>query len=199
MNKMNIFISHNKKDKDIAREIALFLVAENINVWFDEWEISAGDSIIEEIEAGLMRASHFIIIWSKNASSSNWVRKELATILKKAIETKVPKVIPIILDDTSLPSLINDLKYIRYHDGDENDRNEIIKNITGHAPSLNLIKAIVKKYHEVIHDPNDPLGVAVCPKCGSPELKKGMYTDYDRDENYYIVECTKCNYMDWTQ
>ncbi len=112
MNKMNIFISHNKKDKDIAREIALFLVAENINVWFDEWEISAGDSIIEEIEAGLMRASHFIIIWSKNASSSNWVRKELATILKKAIETKVPKVIPIILDDTSLPSLINDLKYI---------------------------------------------------------------------------------------
>lgn len=199
MEKMNIFISHNKKDKDIAREIALFLVAENINVWFDEWEISAGDSIIEEIEAGLTRASHFIIIWSKNASSSNWVRKELAVTLKKAIETKTPKIIPITLDDTPLPDLINDLKYVRYQNGSEKDRDEIIKSVTGHAPSVNLIKAIVKKYHEVIHDPDDPLGIAVCPKCGSPDLKKMMYTDYERDENYYIAECTKCNYTDWTQ
>lgn len=65
-----VFISHNKADKDVAREIALFLAAENINVWFDEWEISAGDSIIEQISTGLRGCTHFIILWLKNASKS---------------------------------------------------------------------------------------------------------------------------------
>lgn len=71
-----IFISYNKADKDVAREIALFLAAENINVWFDEWEIPAGDSIIEQIDTELRGCTHFIILWSKNASKSNWVRRE---------------------------------------------------------------------------------------------------------------------------
>jgi len=34
-----VFVSYNKGDKDVAREIALFLTSENINVWFDEWEL----------------------------------------------------------------------------------------------------------------------------------------------------------------
>ena len=36
----SVFISHNKLDKDVARELSLFIISENINVWFDEWEIS---------------------------------------------------------------------------------------------------------------------------------------------------------------
>jgi hypothetical protein len=58
-NKMNIFISYNKNDKNIATEVALFLAAESLNVWFDEWQISAGDSIVEEIQEGFKSASHF--------------------------------------------------------------------------------------------------------------------------------------------
>jgi len=30
-----VFISYSFKDKEIASEIAMFLAAENINVWFD--------------------------------------------------------------------------------------------------------------------------------------------------------------------
>ena len=59
---MNVFISHNKADKNQAREIAMFLAAENINVWFDEWDISPGDSITEEISNGLCKCSHMIMI-----------------------------------------------------------------------------------------------------------------------------------------
>lgn len=40
-----VFISHNSKDKETAREIGLFLTSEDVNVWFDEWEISYGASI----------------------------------------------------------------------------------------------------------------------------------------------------------
>lgn len=84
----------------MAREIAMFLAAENINIWFDEWKVSAGDSIVREIQQGLSDCSIFIVIWSKNASKSNWVRKELESILAKGISNDDLKVIPIRLDDT---------------------------------------------------------------------------------------------------
>ena len=57
-----VFISHTGTDKDIAREIGLFLTSENINVWFDEWGIRIGESITEEINNGLAVCTHFIII-----------------------------------------------------------------------------------------------------------------------------------------
>lgn len=196
-----VFISHNKADKDVAREIALFLASENISVWFDEWEVSAGDSIVEQINRGLHDCTHFVILWSKNASISNWVRKELWSILTKAIQSEKPKFLPILLNGTPLPEIISDIRYIRYRGGIENDRWEIIRAITGHDPSHNFIKAIVKKYHEVIYDPNakDPFGIIACPNCGSKRLKGSSYTVYEHDEVYYILACEECGWSDWTQ
>lgn len=198
---MLVFLSHNIKDKDFAREIAIFLVAENINVWFDEWKISAGDSIVEQINKGLLGCTHFLIIWSNNASTSNWVRRELHSTLAKAIKDGIPRVIPIVLDDTPLPELIADIRYIKYKGGSEKDRNSIISSVIGHGPSENFIKAVVKKYNEVItdHTGRDPLGLKACPKCGSTKIKGGTYTDYVRDDVYYFLECKECGWSDWTQ
>lgn len=195
-----VFIIHNKADKDVAREIALFLVAENINVWFDEWEISAGDSIIEQISTGLHGCTHFIILWSKNALKSNWVRKELQSILSKAIQSGSPRILPIILDETPLPELISDICYVKYRGGLEEDRREIVTAITRYRPSHDFIKAIVKKYHEVIYDPDakDPFGLVACPKCGSDRLKGSMHTDHEHDEIYFILACEECGWSDWT-
>jgi len=108
-----VFISYNKRDKEIATDIAVFLEVVDIKVWFDEWEILAGDSIIEKIELGLAECTHFIIIWSINSAKSNWVRKELKSILYEAIKIGFPHIIPIILDKTPLPKLLVELKYIR--------------------------------------------------------------------------------------
>jgi len=195
-----VFVSYNKGDKDVAREIALFLTSENINVWFDEWEVSTGDSIVEQITKGLRDCTHFIIIWSKNASTSNWIRKELQSILVKAIQSGKPKILPIILDETPQPEIISDIRYVRYRGGIEEDRWEIIRAVTGHAPSSNFIKAIVKKYHEVIHDPNakDSFGIVACPQCGSERLKGSSFTDYQHDEVYFILACEECGWSDWT-
>jgi hypothetical protein len=198
---MLVFISYNKKDKEVSREIALFLVAENINVWFDEWEISAGDSIIEQINSGLFGCTHFLIVWSNNAATSNWVRRELQSTLAKAIQNGIPRVIPIVLDDTPLPELISDIRYIKYSGGSEEDRRSVINSVMGQEPSMNFIKAIVKKYHEIIQDPKgqDPFGLRACPKCGSTNLQGGTYTDYERDEVYYVLTCKECGWSDWTQ
>jgi len=198
---MLVFISYNLRDKEVAREIAVFLASENINVWFDEWEISAGDSIVGQINAGLIGCTHFLIIWSNNAATSNWVRRELHSTLVQAIQSGIPRVIPIVLDDTALPKLIADIRYIRYGKGTEKDRHSIVNAVTGEEPSMSFIKAIVKKYHEVISDPGgrDPFGLIACPKCGSSRLKGETYTDYKNDETYYTLTCQECGWNDWTQ
>ncbi len=198
-NHATVFVSHNKADKDKAREVAIFLTAEGINVWFDEWKISAGDSIVQEINEGLYGCTHFIVLWSKNASKSNWVRRELQSTLAHAINTDSPRVIPILLDESPLPPLLSDILYIRYHDGNEEDRQEIVRSITGHLPSENFIRSIVKKYHEVIRNPNakDPFGLIACPGCGNFDLTYDM--TIMSDEEFYLAMCEECGWNEVTQ
>jgi hypothetical protein len=110
---MSAFLSHNTKDKEVAREIAMFLVADDVNVWFDEWQVSAGDSIVDKIGDGLKECSHFVILWSANASTSSWVRKELGAAIAKAIESGTPRVIPRASRRPPPPALLADPRYVR--------------------------------------------------------------------------------------
>jgi hypothetical protein len=50
---MQAFISRNRRDKEVAREIAIFLAADNIAARVDEWVVSAGDSIDGRVDEGL--------------------------------------------------------------------------------------------------------------------------------------------------
>lgn len=198
-----VFISHNKNDKDIAREIGLFLTSEGINVWFDEWNISAGESITEQINEGLYGCTHFIVIWSKNSARSNWVNRELNSIIGLSIaQGGEPKIIPVILDNTALPIILNDILNINYNGGKEEDRSNIIKAVTGECPSNNYIKAIVKKYHEVINDDvnlNNVLPYKACPICGSTRLIQKRLIDYINDEEYFTIKCCECSWNEYTQ
>lgn len=46
----------------LARPLAQRLMAEGIEVWFDEWEIGAGDSLKRRMEQGLEDCSHFVVL-----------------------------------------------------------------------------------------------------------------------------------------
>ncbi len=46
---------------------------------------------------------------------------------------------------------------------------------------------------------NDPLPFIACPKCGSTELEKYSREDYEHDEIYFMIQCKKCGWGDWTQ
>jgi len=49
----DVLLSHSSKDKTVVRVVAERLRADGLRVWFDEWEIRAGDSIPAKIEEGL--------------------------------------------------------------------------------------------------------------------------------------------------
>lgn len=201
--KKSVFISHNSNDKATAREIGLFLISEDVNVWFDEWEINYGASIPQSINKGLNDCTHFLLLWSEHAQTSKWVEAELNSIINLQLSTRSEhvKIIPLCLDDTPLPRLISHYRYIKYSGGSETDRREIVSAVTDKLPSRNYIKAIVKKYNEVIFDTeaNDPFMLKACPACGETDLQYQGTLDEEHDEKYYFVMCKACGWSDWTQ
>ncbi len=187
-----VFISHNKQDKSFAREIGLFLVAENISVWFDEWEIGIGDSITEKVNKGLEACTHLIILWSKSASESEWVRKEVFSTIATALLNKTPKIIPVRLDDTPLPTLLSDLKYHRYRKESKIDQKEIVSAVSGNQPSQKYIKAVVKKFHELVEDEyGEPI---LCPSCGHEKLVRKLITDWNHGDDVAEISCPSCGW-----
>lgn len=187
---MLAFVSYNKADKLVAREIALYLKASSVEVWYDEWQVEAGESVPGRIEDGLGRCTHFVILWSQHSSRSGWVSRERHSTIAHAIETGTPRVVPIRLDSTPLPPLLRDFRYVRYSGGSQADLRCLITEILGKAPGERFLKSVVKKYHELISDPGkaETLGLRACPRCGSQDLEP--YEDAEVDIDYNDGEAT---------
>jgi len=107
-----VFISYSHSDKAIAEKIAHDLTNRGINVWWDQWDLQPGDSLVAKIfEFGLAKASHFLILLSPASVRSSWVREELniATILR--IE-EIVRVIPVLVDGAEIPTPLRSLMWV---------------------------------------------------------------------------------------
>jgi|SRR6185312_2927154 len=189
------FISHNSLDKEVAREIALFLAIEGVGVWFDDWNIAAGESIVRAVNSALERCTHFILIWSANAARSPWVGQEAEAIVKRGIETGTPRIIPVMLDTSPLPPLVSPIKHIRFQGGTEQDRWAIVRAVMERDPSANYTRAVVKKYKELVRG-HDESNLVACPECGSPRVKVQEITDYESDRSGAVASCEECGWGD---
>ncbi len=75
----DVFLSHSSHDKDVVRDVANRLKRDNVRVWFDEWEIKAGDSIPAKIEHGLEHSRVLVLCMSAHAFGSDWAQLEART------------------------------------------------------------------------------------------------------------------------
>jgi hypothetical protein len=106
-----VFLSYSKVDKDAAKRIASSLKKKGYLVWYDEWEIKVGDSIIEKITNGIVESDFLLVLLSKNSVESKWVREELNAAKMREINKRNVFILPILLDDCRIPILISDKKY----------------------------------------------------------------------------------------
>lgn len=196
---MKVFVSHNKADKATARALATLLVEQGIDVWFDEWEIEPGQSIVGGIEEGLTKSNVFVLIWSGNAQKSNWVGAELRAFVRKRIDDAGLRIIPLMADSTELPALVADYRGFDLSSGMSLE--EVVAAMTGHPRDVEIAKMLQLKLNDLTRrnaQIGDPFPELVCPSCGSEELKRSSATS-DRDDTYYMIECRKCGWGDWTQ
>ncbi|MGN8001503.1 toll/interleukin-1 receptor domain-containing protein [Sphingomonas sp. 22176] len=84
MPRPKVYLAHATEDKPIVRPVAAFLMAQGIEVWLDEWDIGAGESLRQQMEAGLVGMTHFVVMLTPIALTMPWVAMEIdAAIIRK--------------------------------------------------------------------------------------------------------------------
>ncbi|HEY9405055.1 MAG TPA: toll/interleukin-1 receptor domain-containing protein, partial [Pyrinomonadaceae bacterium] len=108
----NIFISYNHQDKDFAGRLACDLKAAGLSVWWDQWEIKVGDSIIQKVSDGISGSAHLIVVLSPSSVKSDWVKREVGSALWRQLSTEKDIVpLPVLIADCEIPVLLCEIKY----------------------------------------------------------------------------------------
>lgn len=92
MAKPDFFISHAHEDvSEIARPLADALAREGFRVWFSEYSLRVGDSLLQSIDRGLTECRYGVLLLSPNFFKKQWPRWELDGLVAR--ETKGKRVI----------------------------------------------------------------------------------------------------------
>ena len=198
---MNVFISHNARDKTHARLLATLLTQQGVSVWFDEWNIQPGESLTGSIEEGLSQTDVFVLLWSENAAASQWVGTEMRAYIRQRVDDDSLRIVPVMLDGTKLPVLVADYRGFDLSGGDLNIE-DVVVGLTGNRTEREIAAMLQRRLNELTLgslDADEMFGILVCPQCGASDFKRSTATDYERDDTYYIIECKECAWGDWTQ
>lgn len=92
----DVFISYASGDRERAHKMASALEARGLSVWWDR-KLIVGQSYDQVIEQELEIARSVVVLWSKDAVLSEWVKNEAAVAAERGI------LVPALIDDIKLP------------------------------------------------------------------------------------------------
>jgi hypothetical protein len=107
----NVFISHRRSDTKEAERLANEVRRAGHQVWFDEWEINIGDSIIERMNKGLSGTTYFVVCYSSAGIEVPWMGREWLSALARQLDGHSVKILPVLLTRGAPPAILADIKY----------------------------------------------------------------------------------------
>ena len=156
-----LFISYSHKDSKTVISIVRKLALSGYKIWMDAKDIVPGENFILKIAEGVHHSDVYVIFLSKASTDSNYVMAELSYAVKRAIEEPQFKIIPILLENVSIPDVISHLNYINatsitssiIHQINNTLRKEIINPIN--KLTLTSVEFTIANNSEVEFDKND--------------------------------------------
>ncbi|MBQ9040026.1 MAG: toll/interleukin-1 receptor domain-containing protein [Clostridia bacterium] len=222
----DLFISHASEDKEtLVRPLAQTLMRRGVAVWYDEFSMKAGDSLIACIEDGLHESNYGLIVISPDFLKKNWTEYELRSLITKQVESgNQKKIIPVWhnvtkADVQAKSYYIADLLALSSVDGVETLAERILEIVRPEIVSLNGIKrAFEKSLHEAKvvevdlsemkqpqrrHDslpkymiPGSMLLSSVFPSMPANEMLDSFMRDLFYDGEYIIWNIMACSYIE---
>lgn len=92
----DIFLSYSRKDIAIAGKVSAALQAAGHDVWWDQ-SLKAGEVYDQVTEAALREARLVVVLWSKAAVASDWVRSEATVALQRGA------LVPVMIEECQRP------------------------------------------------------------------------------------------------
>ena len=105
----DIFVSYASPDRPFAQKLSHALEQEGFSVWWDR-TIPPGKTFDEVIEAALNEARSVIVVWSKTAVASQWVRAEAGDAMNRGI------MIPVLHEEVTLPLVFRQIQAAQLSD-----------------------------------------------------------------------------------
>lgn len=109
---MRVFISYSHQDKQAVDLITERLNLAGHNVWVDQLKLKPGDNISRKIQDGIASADAFLVIVSANSLRSKWMLQEFSAIALSELSKRQPRIIPVLLDDSAVPSYLSNYLYL---------------------------------------------------------------------------------------
>lgn len=92
----DVFICHASEDKDdFVRPLAEALRSHHIEVWYDEFTLSVGDSLREAIDRGLSSSRFGIVVLSPSFFQKRWPNRELSGLVARETAEDRQLILPV--------------------------------------------------------------------------------------------------------
>lgn len=127
-----VYLAHASEDKAMVRPIAEYLMANGVEVWFDEWEIEPGDSLRQKMEDGLGVMTHFVVVLTETSIAKPWVAKEIDVGLVHQVGGKsrfVPLVVGV--DASKLSPFIQAMLFLKLDPSSDADLKGLVDRLHG--------------------------------------------------------------------
>lgn len=93
---VDLFISHATEDKAaVARPLVEVLRRRGRSVWYDEFELTLGDSLRRSIDVGLAAARYGVVILSHSFFAKEWPQRELDGLAARETADGVKVILPV--------------------------------------------------------------------------------------------------------
>jgi hypothetical protein len=112
--KPDCFLSHSSGDKSFVRKLADNLTRVGVDVWLDEWEMEAGDSLRDSLGIALEKSKYVCLVISPKMVKSEWCRDEIVQALAIEKRRKSKVVIPLLHKKAIPPPFIEDRLYVDF-------------------------------------------------------------------------------------
>jgi len=119
------YLCHSSSDKQIVDKLAEKLGKDN--VFYDKWDLNAGDLIPSKLSDAVYESKWFVIIASKEAMISRWVKFELNIALRKWIEDENYRIIVAKIDDCEIQHELTAFLYINSPNNPDKAIDEIVE------------------------------------------------------------------------
>ena len=103
MTPKEMFLSHSSSNLDTAEMVAGTLRNHGVTVWFSPTEILSAQQWHDEIGKALRRCDWFMVLLSKAAVQSHWVKNELVYALRH--NQYNDHILPVIIEDCDYEAL----------------------------------------------------------------------------------------------
>lgn len=155
-----VFLSYAMDDKAVARRIAKGLQTAGLRVWFDEWELAAGDSIVPRIEQAVATNDLLLVLLSPRSVESKWVQMELSSFLSRELKDRAITLIPAIIEDCEIPLVLADRQYLDLRKDFNKGLEQLISQLQA-VPDIDYSKLDWRSFEKLVGDLLLELGFSI--------------------------------------